>query len=213
MIKGLVTTGPQTALRNILQLPPRTSATTPSVINEQKKVTSGGKEKDIILPSIATTLISLQLSPCGSDGDTALGLVTHLQDQTNGKGNSKEESQAKPEEEVELDREIDLVTVLATVLGVVDLGALAVVAVGGLTENTGSLLAASSSVGLAVGLGLETVSCSWQSALENITRCRALREHFRSLTSVGGHQEDGRGVGLVNLLKLGKEGLQRGKEN
>lgn len=157
------------------------------------------------------TLISLQLSTCGSDGDTSLGLITHLQDQPDRQSNSKEESQDEPEEEMELNGDIDLVTDLASVLCVVDLGALAVVAVGGHTEDTGSLLAASVGVGLALGFRGEAVSCSWQSALEDISRCSALllcREQLRALTGVGGHQEDGCGVSLVNLLKLGNEGLQ-----
>lgn len=113
---------------------------------------------------------------------------------------------------MELDRDIDLVTGLASVLCVVDLGALAVVAVGSHTEDASSLLAASVGVGLAFGLRGEAVTCSWQSALEDISRCGALllcREQLRSLTSVGGHQEDGCGVGLVNLLKFGNESLQR----
>lgn len=119
---------------------------------------------------------------------------------------------------MELNRDINLVTGGPTVLGVIDLLALAVVAVGCRAEHTSAVLVAAVGAGLAVGLGREAGAARRQSAFHLVGAAGAVQscggglgsKHLGALASGGGDQEDGGGVGLVDLLKLWDEGLSIG---
>ncbi len=159
-------------------------------------------------------LIPLQLRSSGSNRHTSLGFITHLQEQANGQTDSQDEPQHKPEEQMELNRNVNLLAGLASILSVVDHGALAVEAIGGLAEDAHSMLTASIGVSLAVFLCCKAATGQWQGALlmssrqERVGR-RLFREQLGSLAGVGCYQEHGDGISLVDLLKLGKEGLKQ----
>lgn len=121
---------------------------------------------------------------------------------------------------MELDRDINLVAGRATVLSVVDPLALAVVAAGRCAQHTPAVLVAVVGAGLALGLGDEAGTAGRQGALHLVGAVSAVKscgggvgsEHLGALAGGGGDQEDGGGVGLVDLLKLWDEGLDQGRQ-
>lgn len=159
-------------------------------------------------------LIPLQLRSSWSNGNTSLRLVTHLKDQTNSQNHGQNKSEDEPEEKMELDRDVNLLAGFASVLRVVRLGTLAVVAVRGHAQDTLSMLTASVRAGLTIDLGLEASRASGggQGPLPVVGAALSpvavlVRKEFRSLVGAGLNQNDGSGIGLVDLLEFWDEGL------
>jgi hypothetical protein len=114
---------------------------------------------------------------------------------------------------MELNRDINLVTCLATVLGVVDLRTLAVIAVGGHTEDASTMLVALVGIVLAIHFILKAgrTGREGQGSLHvvaGLTLVVLRGKEFRSLKSVGFVQEDSNGIGPVDLLKFRNKSLE-----